>query len=102
MNMTEISLYKILFEQGDTTSIVDPNDIAKAVSAAIEPKINKIEDRLEKRDKEVATTSLSTTGAKPASGSRESGTSNKINKDLEGIKKTIGNLAKKAGVVVVR
>lgn len=81
--MKHTKLYPILFEQDNsTTPIIDPKEIAKAVGEEIEPKIKELEDRLEKQSKEVDTKGLSTTGTKPAAGTRESNTDKKID-DIE-------------------
>ena len=119
--MKTISLYSILFEAEDSTSIVDPKDIASDIATAVgdilEPKFKEFKtlgDRLEKQSKEVSTTSLSTSGTKPASGSRESRSDKKLDqivqaqtaeksetetankdlrKDLENIKSQVSALA---------
>lgn len=119
--MKTISLYSILFEAEDSTSIIDPKDIASDIATSVgdmlKPQFDILGKRLEKQSKEVSTTSLSTSGTKPASGSRESRSDKKLDqivqaqtaeknktetenkdlrKDLENIKSQVGNLTKMA------
>lgn len=87
--MNHIKLYSILFEADDTTSILDPkamaSDIATSVGDILKEPFEKLGDRFEKQSKEVSTNSLSTSGAKPATGSRESTTNEKIDQIKQGI-----------------
>ena len=87
--MNHIKLYSILFEAEETAALINPNGIAKSITDILEPKLEKgfekLGNSLEKQYKEVSTKSLSTTGAKPAGGSRESTTNEKIDQIKQGI-----------------
>jgi hypothetical protein len=76
--MKTISLYSILFEADDSNSIIDPKDMADVVKKAVGEETKKITDLLVKQGTQVPTASLSTTGAKPAVGSKESGSDKKL------------------------
>lgn len=103
--MKHIKLYSILFE-ADSTSLVDPTDIAKAVADGLKPEFEKLDngfkeigDRFEKQTKQVPTNSLSTSGAKPAVGSKESGTEKKVD-DLTKIAKAIQTAGETSGETI--
>jgi hypothetical protein len=78
--MKTISLYSILFEADDSNSIIDPKDMEDVVKKAVGEETKKITDLLVKTQQgtQVPTASLSTTGAKPAVGSKESGSDKKL------------------------
>jgi predicted nucleic acid-binding Zn-ribbon protein len=85
--MKTIKLYSILFEQ-EEMKIDIGTDLAASVTDIVNKALKPVENRLEKKEKEVPTTSLSTTGTKPASGTGESRTDKKIDDIEDKITKT--------------